>query len=220
MNETKIEWTEFSWNPVTGCNNNCYYCYAKAIYDRYKWSFEPTFKPDRLKQPTKLKKPQLIFVCSVADLFGDWIPESWIKEVINVIKKCPQHTFQFLTKNPKRYSEFVFPKNCWLGATATNQEMFDIAINYLKNIKNITFISCEPLLSPIFGSLDKIDWLIIGACTGKYRFQPPKDWVERLTKCGQNSNCAIFYKPNLTGYIKYFREYPKVIHDSQQLILQ
>ena len=216
MNKTKIEWTEFSWNPVTGCKHGCKYCYAKAIYDRYKWSFEPTFRKDRLQQPLNKKRPQMIFVCSVADLFGEWVPVEWINGVLEIIKQCPQHTFQFLTKNPKRYGEFSFPKNCWLGASATNQQMFNNAKECLRPLNNITFISCEPLLSEITGNLSGIDWLIIGACTGKYAFQPPKQWVYNLTNDGRKAGCAIFYKPNLKNYDQMPKEYP--IKDCQQHI--
>lgn len=208
MNNTKIEWTDLSWNPVSGCLNDCPYCYAKAIYKRFNKSFKPQFHEKRLFEPIYINKPNKIFVCSVADLFGNWVPVKWIKDILYIVSECPQHTFQFLTKNPKRYLEFEFPKNAWLGATATNQIMFNSFIEILRQKENITFLSCEPMLTEIKGSLNEIDWLIIGACTGIHRFQPPKEWVLNLTNDGRKSNCAVFYKPNLIGYNNPPKELP------------
>ena len=111
MNKTKIEWTNWTWNPVVGCKHNCWYCYGKRIAKRFfkdNPNYEPKFYPERLKEPYTLKKPSKIFVCSMADLFGDWVKMNWIERVIKVVKENPQHTFQFLTKNPKRYLEFEF----------------------------------------------------------------------------------------------------------------
>ena len=217
MNNTKIEWTDLSWNPVSGCLNSCPYCYAKSIYKRFGRSFKPEFHNDRLFEPFYINKPHKIFVCSVADLFGEWVPEKWIQDILYVVNECPQHTFQFLTKNPKRYLKFNFSKNCWLGATATDQKMFDNANNILKTItNNIVFLSCEPLLDRINAENIMVNWLIIGAQTGKKPFQPPKKWVLDLTNSGKRINCAIFYKPNLTGYSYLPKEFP---NQSEQLSL-
>ena len=202
MNKTKIEWTDYSWNPVTGCLNNCQYCYAKRMYQKNGRSFKPEFHEDRLNQPLNLKGSKKIFVCSVADLFGDWIPKEWIDNVFSIVKKCPNHTFQFLTKNPKRLLEFSpYPENAWMGCTATSQEMAENSIFYLSKIRaSIRFLSCEPLLSKIIISPEDmkiINWLIIGACTGHMASQPQKEWVETLTSIGRQAGCAIFFKPNL-----------------------
>ncbi len=120
MNKTHIEWTDFTWNPVTGCQHDCWYCYVKKIrnYDR-----TPAFHPERILEPMDRKKPSKIFVCSTGDLFGTWVPDEWIAKVKKTIAYCPNHIFQLLTKNPKRYKDWVFPGNCWLAG----------AIGLLKN---------------------------------------------------------------------------------------
>lgn len=209
MNNTKIEWTDCTWNPVSGCLHGCPYCYARAIYHRFGRDFQPMFHPSRLVSPLKMRKPKRIFVGSVTDLFGDWVPIEWIGAVFNIVRQCPQHIFQFLTKNPKRYTEFDFPHNAWLGATATNQQQFDSAITILQHKKGIRFLSCEPLLQQIDSTDIPLDWLIIGAQTGSRPFQPPRDWVLSLTIQGRASGCAIFYKANLFCYENAPQEFPR-----------
>ena len=110
MNKTKIEWTDFSWNPVSGCLHNCPYCYAKSMYNRFGRSFEPTFHPEKLNEPLKFKNKKMIFVCSVADLFGWWVDEKWIKAIIEITKVTPHLTYQFLTcEKPQRSSYQPIP---------------------------------------------------------------------------------------------------------------
>jgi len=199
MKKTKIEWTDFSWNPVTGCLNDCPYCYARAIYKRFQYSFEPAFHPDRLNQPFKITN-KMIFVCSVAELFGDWIDKKWIARIFEVARECPENIFQFLTKNPKRLIEFSpYPDNCWIGCTATNQTMANNALAYLDKIKaKIRFISFEPLLSGIDVEFkDKLEWIIIGACTGERSSQPGPGWVRALIDAAGKESIPIFMKPNL-----------------------
>jgi len=196
----KIEWTEESWNPVSGCRNDCYYCYARAIYKRFGWDFSPRFHEKRLKKPLSFKKPTMFFVCSVADLFGDWVPKEWIEEVFKIIKKCPDHMFQFLTKNPNRLIEFSpYPNNCWIGCSATNEAMAENALEVMPRLEaKIKFLSCEPLLDKInIDFAGRINWLIIGACTGKYKKQPKADWTRGLIKSAIKENIPIFIKPNL-----------------------
>jgi protein gp37 len=196
MNRTKIEWTDFTWNPVTGCwgpggtaeqPNRCTYCYAAKIAHRMAHiegseygcgverpnpmgAFDPRFHPGRLDQPNEVKKPSRIFVCSMGDLFGEWVPEFWIGSVLNFVKGTPQHIFQFLTKNPRRLEEFSpWPENCWVGATATDEESFAEATLALAKVDaKVRFISAEPLLGEIRHftiQATLIDWLIIGALT-------------------------------------------------------
>ena len=99
MNKTKIEWTDYTWNSITGCEYNCFYCYARRIAMRFNGHFKPTFHPDRITQPHKLKKPSKIFVCSMVDLFGDWIPDLWIEAVLATIK----YTNIFYKNNIKKF---------------------------------------------------------------------------------------------------------------------
>jgi len=209
---TKIEWCDATWNPCIGCKHGCYYCYAKRMNDRFKWIpkwKEPMMFPDRLKEPYKLKKPSKIFVGSMTDLFGDWVPKKFIKEVIKVAKENQQHTFQFLTKNPKRYSEFDFPENCWLGTTLTGEySQGFIESCRLVNLENagrmksiFTFISIEPLLGNLkeWGDDDKfdnIDLVIIGADSSRGAKPPKKKWIESI----KHDN--IFYKTNIKKYLK------------------
>lgn len=207
LNRTKIEWTQFTFNPVVGCKNGCWYCYAKRMNDRFKWIkewSEPGFFPQRLSEPYKLKKSSKIFVGSMCDLFGDWIPDRWIKRVIKVAEENPRHTFQFLTKNPKRYLEFDFPKNCWLGATIDGTEVWGTAqskINDLKLTDNYKFISFEPLLGDVSGlDLTGIDLVIVGAQTGRGAIPPKKEWIDSI----KHSN--ILFKDNL---LKIYPEYAK-----------
>jgi protein gp37 len=172
MNRTKIEWTDYTWNPVTGCwgpegtaekPNRCPYCYAQKIAYRFNWHrantglvglsdpFEPQFWPARLSEPAKVKKPSKIFVCSMADLFGDWVPQMWIEAILLVAKQSPHHTFQFLTKNPRRLKDFnPWPANCWVGTTVTNQADVDERLPWLLQVEApVRFVSHEPLLSDI-----------------------------------------------------------------------
>ena len=150
MKKTKIDWADSTWNPVTGCLHGCEYCYARAIANRFGWhanepdinervlyempvsggrkvpypfDFQPTFHQYRLGEPAAWTKPRTIFVCSMADLFGDWVPDEWIKQVFEACEAAPQHRFLFLTKNPGRYCDLeragIMPKgdNFWFGAT-------------------------------------------------------------------------------------------------------
>jgi protein gp37 len=189
MQKTKIEWTDYTWNPVTGCLHNCPYCYAKRIAMRFDGHFKPRFRSGRLNDKMP-KKPSKIFVCSMSDLFGDWVKKEWIDAVLKVVNENPQQTFQFLTKNPKRYSEFTFPQNCWLGVTIDypNQGKID----ELKKKDNYKFISFEPLLGDMSGlDLSGIDWVIVGAMTGSGAIKPRKEWIDNI----KHKN--IFYKKNL-----------------------
>ena len=150
----------YTWNPVTGCKHGCEYCYAKRIDQRFNdGRFEPTFYPNRLQDPLKVKKPSRIFVGSMADLFGDW---DWndngiilstinvMQKILDIINQCPQHTFIFLTKNPRGMQGFDFPSNCWCGTSVENQEKADERIPELLRVKCKTlFVSYEPALESI-----------------------------------------------------------------------
>ncbi|KLU63087.1 phage protein Gp37/Gp68 [Peptococcaceae bacterium CEB3] len=149
-----IPYCDHTWSPVTGCFHGCTYCFARRIAQRFKGSkafpngFAPSFHPGRLTEPLKLKRPSRIFVSDMGDLFGDWVPTEWIKQVLQVVEQCPQHTFLFLTKNPKRYADFVFPSNAWIGTSVENQAAADERIPLLLRTPAATvrFISAEPLL--------------------------------------------------------------------------
>jgi protein gp37 len=242
MNRTKIEWTDYTWNPVTGCwgpggaaekPNRCQYCYAGRIanrfHDRYPDidPFAPTFYHDRLSQPAKVKKPSKIFVVSMGDLFGDWVPDEWIFQVGAVAYDNPHHTFQFLTKNPARYQEFnPWPANCWVGATITNQVDADERVpELLKADAAVRFVSHEPLLGPIDFSLQNfnkmtlegrewgkatsfIQWAIIGAMTGPGAVEVRWAWVQGLIDQYRAAGVPVFLKDNL-HWLEKIQEFPE-----------
>ena len=151
-----IEWAKWSWNPMTGCKHGCKYCYARDIANRYyEHKFEPHFYPKRLSAPQNTKIPKgkenlpgykNVFLCSMSDIGGEWVPIEWVNTIIDVMNKSPEWTYLLLTKNPKKYLEFEWPLNTWLGATADTQKRATEAIKIFKQIEHpVKFLSCEPL---------------------------------------------------------------------------
>jgi protein gp37 len=208
-----IGWADFTWNIVVGCRKCCSYCYAKRMNDRFHfipiWT-NPVFFHDRLIEPYQLTKPSIIFVGSMCDLFGDWICRDWIKEVLYISEHNPQHTFMFLTKNPKRYLDFDFPKNVMLGCTIThdgeNAIMHRDIMKRLKMKRNRTFVSIEPIHSSFEGiSFAMFDLVIVGAETGPKPIIPQPEWILSII------HPNIYYKNNL---IKYF---PDLNNDNYEL---
>jgi len=212
LNKTKIEWTDYTWNPITGCKNGCWYCYARKIYKRFGMSFEPTFHPERLLEPLKLKQPAKIFVCSVSDFFAKWTKQEWRDAVINVVKQCPQHIFQFLTKQPQCINLKPM-KNVWVGATITRDSEMEKLYHLVNNYDGLKFISFEPLLEPVYinqtdGYFEKIDWVIVGALTGYKGYAPEKEWVQYIIRECKAREIPIFLKDNL-HWAEKIQEFPK-----------
>jgi protein gp37 len=209
MNRTKIEWCDYSWNPITGCLHNCWYCYAKKLFTRFHRSFKPQFHPKRLKEKFP-KKPSKIFCCSVSDIFADWTPCDWTTKVIDKIKEHPEHTFQLLTKNPENIDKQIeFPENIWIGVTITTQnEVYKI--DYLRKVKcKIRFVSFEPLLDNITKlNLENIDWIIIGKLTGSKKIPLQKQWVKNLILEARENKIPIFIKDNVKWH-KKIQEFPE-----------
>lgn len=239
MNRTKIEWTNFSWNVVTGCKHGCWYCYARKLCLRFKKifpnGFEPTFHPERLTEPWDYKKPSKIFVCSIADLFASWTPKQWRDEVLKSMYLCPvPHTFQMLTKNPESIptltcrplanpkfdlvfdSKAPYPDNWWFGTTVTGEGIGTDVCN-IKMIKQVPakvrFVSFEPLLNNIdfrLYSLEGIQWVIIGKLTGSKRVKLQPEWVQNIIDEADRWNIPIFMKNNLLDYYTTLRqEFPR-----------
>ena len=227
MDKTKIDWCDSTWNPVTGCLHGCEYCYARGIANRfgfgayepdinervllepaisgrkkvpYPFNFEPTFHKYRLNEYQN-KKGRNIFVCSMADLFGEWVPDEWIEEVFAACENAPQHNYLFLTKNPKRYEKLLdryMPPNMWFGWSQTGPMGNKCDFTTHHSVK--TFISIEPLLEPFEKfHIKGIDWVIIGAETGrrKNKVVPERKWIENIVnECGKY-DIPVFMKSSL-----------------------
>lgn len=256
MNKTKIEWCDMTWNPVTGCLHGCEYCYAKKIANRfghgdsdggehdlhkpivcksvgridpYPYKFDPTFHRYKLNELQKIKKPKTIFVCSMADLFGEWVPDEWIEKVFDACEKAPQHKYLFLTKNPLRYARLYergklpAEKNMWYGTSITNRDQMEIAKSAFGKLPLIvrTFFSVEPILENIaYTEAFEIavkgvwaKWIIIGAETGnqKDKVIPQKYWIDEIADNANKYSIPVFMKDSLVpivGEENMRREFP------------
>jgi protein gp37 len=256
MQKTKIEWADYTWNPVTGCLGHngapCPYCYArriarhyggiltetrggrvgnlsgmmseedkihdlkraevklkdnKEVSSPYPYGFDPTFHRYRLDEPQRIKKPSTIFVCSMADLFGDFIPDSWIEQVFEACAQAPQHRYLFLTKNPKRYKplmrqyKFSLPPegNMYFGMSLAHDKDVELLNEYADCMD---FVSIEPIQERIcFDWRGKYDvkWVIIGAETGnrKNKVIPKREWIQNIVGTCRENNISVFMKNNL-----------------------
>jgi len=256
MNNTKIEWTDMTWNPLTGCFHGCSYCYAKKIAERfaskdpqammdahyqhssvliinkpyvydgkfepYPYGFLPTFHTHRLHDLEKVREPKKIFVCSMADLFGEWVPDWVIEAVLEACRRSPQHKYLFLTKNPGRYKRLVDDgviraddENFWLGSTLT-----DARKDFFWSMENHTFWSCEPLMEPwpegcVNGESKCFpNWVILGAETGnrKSKVIPEKTWIDNIVQRCAEMGVPVFMKDSLipiVGEDEMMREFPE-----------
>lgn len=167
----------------------------------FPFFFEPTFHRYRLDEPERAELPRSIFVCSMADLFGRWVPTEWIVQVIDACVAAPQHNYLFLTKNPQRYLELdqlaILPRkgNFWYGSTVTNENT-----PYFYSDKHNTFLSVEPMQGPMHGTGTlATDWVIVGAETGHRtgKTTPKKEWVLDLAEECEHAGVPIFMKQNL-----------------------
>ena len=209
---SKIEWTEKTWNPVTGCtkySQACTNCYAEvmakrlsgmpASREKYKNGFKLTLHPESLEEPLKWKKPQMVFVVSMGDLFHEDVPFEFIDRVFDIIRKTPQHTYQVLTKRAKRMTEYFdtrfTPKNVWLGVTCEHAQHYQ-RISYLRQIPaTVRFLSCEPLMSDMHDIyLGGIDWVITGGESGVNARRTPVEWFRILRDQCRLSNVPFFFK--------------------------
>lgn len=210
MKTTKIEWTDKTWNPVTGCtkcSEGCKNCYAELMARRlqamkqkkYVNGFTLTLHYDVLYEPLLWKKPHSIFVCSMSDLFHKEVPFEFIDKVMDIIKKTPQHRYQLLTKRSERMNEYFssheIPNNAWLGVTVENQ-ISKVRIDVLKKlVAPIRFLSCEPLLEDLGQlNLDNIDWVIVGGESGAKARPMQIDWVLSIKEQCKKQGTAFFFK--------------------------
>jgi protein gp37 len=207
---SKIEWTEATWNPVTGCtkiSEGCRYCYAEKLAlrlkamknPRYLNGFDITFHDDVLGEPLKWHRPKMIFVNSMSDLFHDRVPISFIEKVFGIIRIANHHNFQILTKRSERLLEIApllkWPDNLWMGVTVEMEE-FTYRISHLKQTPaKVKFISFEPLLNNI-SKLDikGIDWAIVGGESGPKSRIMEREWVINIKDHCLNNDVAFFFK--------------------------
>jgi protein gp37 len=205
-----IEWTEATWNPVTGCDKvspGCAHCYAQAFAERwrgvpghpYEQGFDLRIWPQRLSHPLKWKRPRMIFVNSMSDLFHERIPDAFIREVFASMEEANWHTFQILTKRPERLVELAdalpWPSNVWMGVSIENRRFVSRA-NLLREVPAaVRFISAEPLLGPLEGlDLSDIHWLIAGGESGPRARAAKPEWIRELRDRCQNEKVAFFFK--------------------------
>ncbi len=210
MRTTKIEWTDKTWNPITGCTKfsaGCQNCYAEVMahrlqamgQEKYKNGFTLTLHEDSLQEPLLWKKSHTIFVCSMSDLFHKDVPFEFIDKVMNIIKQTPQHRYQILTKRAERMKEYFSnrenPKNVWLGVTVENK-VSKSRIDVLRTLNApIRFLSCEPLLEDL-GVIDlgNIDWVIVGGESGRCARPMLEEWVLSIKKQCEKQETAFFFK--------------------------
>jgi protein gp37 len=207
---SKIEWTQMTWNPVTGCSKvslGCKHCYAERLAKRlqsmgnprYKNGFKVTLHPDILVLPLKWKKPSIIFVNSMSDLFHENIPLGFIKQVFHTMEQAQHHVFQILTKRSKRLSELAnelpWPHNVWIGVSIEDSRVL-YRIHDLQEVPAyVRFLSCEPLIGPLDNlPLDGIHWVIVGGESGPKARPMRKEWVISILEQCNKAKVDFFFK--------------------------
>lgn len=221
--DSKIEWTEQTWNPVTGCTKvspGCKHCYAEVMSKRltamgtpgYEKGFQLTIHPERLNHPLKRKKPTTYFVNSMSDLFHPDVPDHFIESVIDVISKTPHHVYQVLTKRAERLPLFfanrTVPNNMWLGVSVEDKEYGLPRIELLQQVKaTIRFLSIEPLLEDIGEfNLDGISWVIVGGESGHHARPMKESWALSVKNQCLIADVPFFFKQwgawNKEGFLK------------------
>ncbi len=220
---TEIGWAMWSWNPVTGCNHGCDYCYARAIATSrdmaayYPAGFTPLFHHERLDAPQNTPVPARaaddpahgrVFVCSMADLFGAWVPQEWIDQVVASTVANPQWEYLYLTKFPQRYDRLQLPSSGWIGASVDEQHRAEPTLAAMRKVSGVKvkWLSLEPLLEPIkFSTLEGIDMIVIGAQSENIgqnsSFSPPFEWVADLVATARRDGCKVWLKTNLLGQV-------------------
>lgn len=205
--EKQIDYCTATWNPISGCRASCEYCYLKAMQERFGTDFmTPKVHHTRMLDVVKSKKIKpgdRIFVGSSGDTFGDWVATEDIWRVVWVSDIHPDYNFLFLTKNPKRYKEFSFEDNCWLGTTITggtkadHKRYQDYRVATLKH-KGPKFVSIEPLLGRIdVKIIETFNWVILGADSSTGATAPESGWVQEIVSYCEENNVPIWMKNNL-----------------------
>ena len=213
MSKSSIEWTEMTWNPTTGCNKvsqGCKFCYAEIMTRRLKAMGQDKYKDgfknirtheSELKRPYTWKKPQIVFVNSMSDLFHPEVPIQFIQKVFQVMNENPQHIFQLLTKRVELLLEYDekgllnWSDNIWMGVSVEDMKVKD-RIHYLRITKaKVKFLSLEPLIGPLYNmNLNNIDWVIVGGESGFTPREMKKEWVENIRLQCEHYKVDFFFK--------------------------
>lgn len=219
-----VSWAAWTHNPITGCLHRCEYCYARSIAANGRFAsafpagFEPVFHPERLSAPANTRIPtkhqgdpawSRVFVGSMADMYGRWVPEEWLQQIHASLCESPQWQYILLTKFPSRYSSLDLPAGAWVGTSVDTQKRVRIAQESMGKLDRnvVKWLSLEPLLEPLqFTDLSMFDWVVIGAQTATNQpggrvgaFAPPFEWVARIVAQAREAGCRIHLKPNLLG---------------------
>lgn len=210
MKTTKIEWTDKTWNPITGCSKKsagCAHCYAEVMtrrlkamrLEKYRNGFELTLHEEELDEPLKWRGTHNIFVCSMSDIFHESVPFDFVDRIMTVIAKTPQHRYQILTKRAERMAEYFkgkeIPENVWLGVTVECKDTKK-RIDELRHLNaSVKFLSCEPLLEDLGElNLNGIDWIIVGGESGPKARPMKEEWVLNIKEQVEKQNAAFFFK--------------------------
>ena len=207
---SKIEWTELTWNPVTGCtkiSHGCKYCYAQRMsmrlqamgLEKYKNGFSVAVHESTLDKPLRLHQPHLIFVNSMSDLFHKSVSSEFIEAVFDVMNRASQHTFQVLTKRPRRVVQLgerlSWTPNIWLGTSIESDQWLGRLAQLKETNAKVKFLSLEPLLGPLSSlRLEGIDWVIVGGESGPHARPMEESWVREIRDNCLKSNVPFFFK--------------------------
>ncbi len=216
---TAIEWTDETWNPVTGCvkvSPGCKHCYAETFAERFRGTvmssgrvhpffqgFDPQLRPERLRQPFAWRTPKKVFVNSMSDLFGEFVTDRFLDDIFAVMRETPQHTYQILTKRAERLAEWSRDrawlsnaKNIWLGVSVENNRHGLPRIRQLQRATAaVRFLSIEPLLESLGDlSLTDIDWVIVGGESGPHARPMAETWVRNIRDQCVEQGVAFFFK--------------------------
>lgn len=207
--KSKIEWTEATWNPATGCtkvSEGCKNCYAEKMakrlqamgMKRYQNGFRLTLHWDLIDLPLRWKKPRKIFVNSMSDLFHPEVPDEFIKKVFETMNCASHHIFQVLTKRPERVAaiahQLSWTSNIWMGTSVENMRVIERVDHLRKVPARVRFLSCEPLLGPLKLNLEGIHWVIVGGESGPGARPMDGQWVREIRDQCVKENVAFFFK--------------------------
>ena len=231
-NKSNIEWTEMTWNPVTGCtkvSQGCKHCYAERMAkrltamgaERYRNGFSVTLHPDLVDIPRGWRLPRVVFVNSMSDLFHDDIPLAYIQRVFATMRDCPRHTFQVLTKRSERLSALAphlpWPENVWMGVSVEDARVLHRVADLQSVQAKVRFLSLEPLIGPLESlPLDGIHWVIVGGESGPQARPMRKEWVKDILRQCRAAKVPFFFKQwggtrkDLTGRELYGRTYSEM----------